>query len=295
MIRTLSRGSKNRPQGLALALAFLLYAVPSAGQSGSSANGIRITDPAELAGLGFGADAIVYRAPEAGKPQPLPAGSEAESPEEFGPGAGYSAYEGDQFHGRISTYAYGCFFCTGDVFHTGGDPFASVQVEMPGGATFSAVRWWGHDNHAQDLQLVVARTCLPAFAPGPPVNTLIGAGNSAGTPGDTTGVMTIFSPETVDNETCTYWVRVVWNAVGNTLRLYKVRAQWEREVSPPPAVATFGDVPTTHPFFQFVEALSASGITAGCNVAPPLYCPDAALTRGQMAVFLSKALGLQWP
>ena len=47
------------------------------------------------------------------------------------------------------------------------------------------------------------------------------------------------------------------------------------QVSPAPAVATFNDVPTNHPFFQFIEALSASGITVGCQEIPPLYCPDA--------------------
>jgi hypothetical protein len=63
-------------------------------------------------------------------------------------------------------------------------------------------------------------------------------------------------------------------------------------VSPAPGSATFGDVPTSHPFFQFIEALVASGITAGCGGGN--YCPDAPLTRGQMAVFLSKALGLHF-
>lgn len=63
-------------------------------------------------------------------------------------------------------------------------------------------------------------------------------------------------------------------------------------VSPAPATATFNDVPTTHPFFKFIEALKASGITGGCSAAPPLYCPDSPVTRGQMAVFLSIALGL---
>lgn len=53
--------------------------------------------------------------------------------------------------------------------------------------------------------------------------------------------------------------------------------------------------PANHQFFQFVEALADSGITAGCSAAPPLYCPDAPLTRGQMAAFLAKALGLHWP
>ena len=65
------------------------------------------------------------------------------------------------------------------------------------------------------------------------------------------------------------------------------------QVSPAPGAATFGDVPTSHPFFQYVEALAASGITGGCGSGN--YCPDAPVTRGQMAVFLSKALGLQWP
>jgi hypothetical protein len=68
---------------------------------------------------------------------------------------------------------------------------------------------------------------------------------------------------------------------------------FHRIVSPAPASATFNDVPTGHPFFQFIEALAASGITGGCGNGN--YCPDAPLTRGQMAVFLSKALGLHWP
>jgi hypothetical protein len=67
---------------------------------------------------------------------------------------------------------------------------------------------------------------------------------------------------------------------------------YQLQVSPAPGTATFNDVPTNHPFFQFVEALVDSGITAGCGNGN--YCPDAPLTRGQMAVFLSKALGLHF-
>lgn len=43
----------------------------------------------------------------------------------------------------------------------------------------------------------------------------------------------------------------------------------------------------------FIEAIAAEGITLGCN--PPLndrYCPDDHVTRGQMAAFLVRALGL---
>lgn len=63
-------------------------------------------------------------------------------------------------------------------------------------------------------------------------------------------------------------------------------------VSAAPGSATFNDVPISHPFFQFIEALKASGITGGCQASPPLYCPDNPVTRGQMAVFIAKALGL---
>ena len=34
------------------------------------------------------------------------------------------------------------------------------------------------------------------------------------------------------------------------------------------------------------------GITGGCSVTPPLYCPTNPNNRGQMAVFLVKTFGL---
>jgi hypothetical protein len=71
-----------------------------------------------------------------------------------------------------------------------------------------------------------------------------------------------------------------------------IEVYWKRTVSSPPAAPTFSDVPSSHPFFQFIEALASSGITGGCGGGN--YCPDDPLTRGQMAVFLAKALGLHW-
>ncbi len=68
---------------------------------------------------------------------------------------------------------------------------------------------------------------------------------------------------------------------------------YKLQVSPAPGAATFNDVPTNHPFFRFIEALADSGITAGCGGGN--FCPDQPLTRGQMAVFLSIALGLHFP
>lgn len=70
------------------------------------------------------------------------------------------------------------------------------------------------------------------------------------------------------------------------------RVFWRRQVSAPPVTADFGDVPTSSPQFQFIEALHAAGITAGCGGGN--YCPNDPVTRGQMAIFLAKALGLNW-
>jgi hypothetical protein len=52
----------------------------------------------------------------------------------------------------------------------------------------------------------------------------------------------------------------------------------------------FADVPASHPFFSWIEAVFAAGITGGCSVSPPQYCPDAPVTRDQMAVFLLRGI-----
>jgi len=92
-------------------------------------------------------------------------------------------------------------------------------------------------------------------------------------------------------ENVTYRVAVVLNH--STVNGFGgVRIFWHRQVSPQPGAASFNDVPLDHPFSQFIEALASSGITGGCGNGN--YCPDAPLTRGQMAVFLAKALGLHW-
>jgi hypothetical protein len=50
----------------------------------------------------------------------------------------------------------------------------------------------------------------------------------------------------------------------------------------------FDDAPPGHWAFFFIEALERSGITAGCG--NDNYCPDASVTRAQMAVFLERGI-----
>ncbi len=99
---------------------------------------------------------------------------------------------------------------------------------------------------------------------------------------------------TVDNHTQHYYlVATMINAgPGPLVGLAGAVVGYKLQVSPAPGVATFNDVPTSNPFFQYVEALAASGITGGCGSGN--YCPDNPVTRGQMAVFLAKGLGLQF-
>jgi hypothetical protein len=48
----------------------------------------------------------------------------------------------------------------------------------------------------------------------------------------------------------------------------------------------FNDMPEANIYFRFVQRIRDLGITAGCSVNPPLFCPDASITHGQMAVFM---------
>ncbi len=54
-----------------------------------------------------------------------------------------------------------------------------------------------------------------------------------------------------------------------------------------PGPYEFFDVPQSHLFHDVIHALAANGITSGCGGGN--YCPNAAVTRAQMAVFLLKS------
>ena len=63
--------------------------------------------------------------------------------------------------------------------------------------------------------------------------------------------------------------------------------------APPTASGTiFGDVPAGAFGAAWIEDLYARAVTGGCQASPLLYCPNNTVTRGQMAVFLTKTFGL---
>ncbi len=79
---------------------------------------------------------------------------------------------------------------------------------------------------------------------------------------------------------------------GDELRFYQLVITFHLEVSEPPDDPSFGDVPANAAEYAFVEALAAADISEGCS--PTDFCPDAPVTRRQLAVFLARALGLDW-
>jgi hypothetical protein len=62
---------------------------------------------------------------------------------------------------------------------------------------------------------------------------------------------------------------------------------------PPDAVGMFADVPPGSLFEDWIEELYNRAITSGCAVLPLRYCPTNSVTRGEMAVFLTRTFGLQ--
>ena len=189
----------------------------------------------------------------------------------------------------FDTNGFGSRFCNGGValcrFVT--------SVQLPAGARVTDVELAGCDTSSSGAVMVeLVRVPNPESS----INTLVVVNTgSTETPGCAFISESVTPAHTIDNFHNSYFVRVsIFGGAGSATRFQAVRVFYNLQVSPAPATPTFNDVPVSHPFFQFIEALAAAGITGGCGASPPLYCPDNPLTRGQMAVFLSRALGLQF-
>jgi uncharacterized delta-60 repeat protein len=78
------------------------------------------------------------------------------------------------------------------------------------------------------------------------------------------------------------------------MAVFLLRAKHGQGYSPPPATGRFQDVPLNYWAVHWIEQLAREGITGGCGREN--FCPGAAVTRDQMAVFLVRtfAFGLGW-
>ena len=76
------------------------------------------------------------------------------------------------------------------------------------------------------------------------------------------------------------------------MAVFLLRSKHESNYTPPSATGIFADVPFTHWAADWIEQLYKEGITAGCKTNPLSYCPDSAVRRDAMAVFLVRTFGL---
>ena len=74
------------------------------------------------------------------------------------------------------------------------------------------------------------------------------------------------------------------------MAVFLLRAKYGSSYSPQPATGLFADAPLGSFAVAYIEQLAAEGITAGCGGGN--YCPNAEVTRDQMAVFLVRTFGL---
>jgi len=174
-----------------------------------------------------------------------------------------------------------------------GTNFFLAPVSLPSGVSITNLEYFGHDSDMLRGNIAgLRRICQDNNLTLPTVEELTPTIGSTAVFDIGNFYATTNLLETVDNYNCNYHVIVQFACSLNdfNLRTFKVRLQWQRQISPPPPTATFLDVPTNHPFYAEVEAMVAAGITGGLGGG--LYGPDKTLTRGQMAAFLSRALGL---
>jgi len=71
------------------------------------------------------------------------------------------------------------------------------------------------------------------------------------------------------------------------MAVFLLRAKFGSSFIPPAATGVFNDVSPGSFAANFIERLAAEGITSGCGNGN--YCPNATVTRDQMAVFLVRA------
>jgi hypothetical protein len=224
------------------------------------------------------------------------------SPETYGTGLTYATIDASQLSPLGSSTQYGYIYEGRGryLINVSGLGFMA-PLHLPAGARLASIIVYGRDASATgEYQAAVeicdgpGQTCFTAVAspacPDAPVTVCSGNGYDGG---DGYVYASLYDDDIVVDNVHNRYVVVAGNTTNDNLTsISRIEVGYVLQVSPPPATATFQDVPTADPAFQFIEAIAASGITAGCGGGN--YCPDQPVTRRQMAVFLAKALGLQW-
>ena len=76
-----------------------------------------------------------------------------------------------------------------------------------------------------------------------------------------------------------------------SMALFLLRAKYGSNYIPPVASGIFTDVPLSHWGADWIEKLYNDGITQGCSADPLMYCPDRAVSKAAMALFIIRTFG----
>lgn len=197
---------------------------------------------------------------------------------EYGHNPGCSVTGGFVFrnlpaHLTTGNYFYGDY-CSGQIWRgipAGGGTWTSSQVfDTAFNITSFGESEKGriHFTTGSTLQWLAPYTfadVLPTYFAWPFVESIYGNGITSGCGGDN------YCPET--------------SITRAEMAVFLLRAEHGAAYAPPPCTTpTFSDVPCTSSFAPWVNQIAAEGITTGCGGGN--YCPSAAVTREQMAVFL---------
>lgn len=166
----------------------------------------------------------------------------------------------------------------------------AFPVHIPSGASLQYIRMYYYDNTTTSISAALYRKDeygTDALVVGLTPPAFSGGDNMYQTPQ--------FS-ETISNAPATgysYYILAIPHRTPTTYEgIYKFVLYYKLQISPAPGFATFSDVPVGSFWHQYVEALVDSGITTGYGDGT--FRPDNLVTRGQMAAFLARALGLHW-
>jgi len=213
--------------------------------------------------------------------------STTESPQEFGPGQSQTTVSALAFYPGFSSEPYSTSGSLGRFGETNRDEHFHAPLDLPSGVVIDFIAL---NNFNDGTPNVMDLTLLWRNENGA-LGTVATIGNTGHGSWQTDFGATplnhlydLAAPLILDVEI---------TSSPNLQFFGNARVGRHRSVSNPPVSAYFGGVPMNHPFFQSISALYYSGITGQAD--PPLYCPDSPVTRGQMTVFLAKALGLNWP
>src|SRR5215212_1004286 len=164
-----------------------------------------------------------------------------------------------------------------------------INADQAGDATYLAT--------SQQQSFDVKSNQTISFTSTAPVTAVAGAGTYTPTATATSGLTVTFTIDPTASSVCSISAGVVYfDGVGTCV----INADQDGDTNYHPApqvqqsfaiiVPTFSDVDMGYWAWNFIERLYTAGITGGCNVSPPQYCPESTVTRAQMAVFLERGI-----